>query len=74
VLVLVLVFVLVEVLVLVFVVVLVEVLASQFSVPAVQVPVACAEIFGVYAMAINKSANAIDDRMLEFMNICSFPI
>jgi hypothetical protein len=72
--VLVLVLVLVEVLVFVFVVVLVEVLASQFSVPAVQVPVACAEIFGVYAMAINKSANAIDSRMYEFMYICSFPI
>jgi hypothetical protein len=38
------------------------------------VPVACAEIFGVYAMAINKSANAIDSRMYEFMYICSFPI
>jgi hypothetical protein len=71
VLVLVLVFVLVEVLVLVFVVVLVEVQASQFSVPAVQVPVACAKIFGLAIPILNKISaifNCFICMVCDFLN------
>jgi hypothetical protein len=48
--------------VVVVVVVSLDVLASQYSVPAVQVPVAWAEIFWLYTPAINIIANAILDR------------
>ena len=60
---LVLVFVFVEVLVFVFVVVLVEVLASQFSVPAVQVPVACAKMFWLENPTLNKISATFNSLM-----------